>query len=72
MTPAAVLRAAGAAAQAIVAATAGRPVDAARHALDAALALVPHEAAAKLLSEQAIARQNAIADAAELGKFGGR
>lgn len=42
----------------------------ARKLLDLVLDLVPHEQAAALLTEQAVKRQNAIVDAAELAKFG--
>ena len=71
MNPADALKAASNAAQAIMAVQDGRPVDAARHAVAAALDLVPKEAVQQLLTEEAIRRQNAIADAAEVAKFGG-
>ncbi len=43
---------------------------AARIASDLLLALVPHERASELLSEAAVRRANALADAAEAAKFG--
>ena len=70
MSPEEALRAAAAAAQSVMAAHDGRYVDAARHAIDAALELVPHEEAAKLLDEAAIRRANLAADVAEQAKFG--
>jgi hypothetical protein len=41
-----------------------------RMLLDIILTLVPHEEARLLLDEAAIARANAVADAAEKAKFG--
>jgi hypothetical protein len=70
MSPEEALRAAASAAQSVMAAHDGRYVDAARHAIDAALELVPADEAAKLLDEAAIRRANAIADAVEAAKFG--
>lgn len=43
----------------------------ARKLLDLVLDLVPHDEAAKLLTDAAIRRQNAAADVAEATKFGG-
>jgi hypothetical protein len=58
------------AAQAVIAVHDGRPIDAARHAIAAALDLVPKDVAEKLLTEEAIRRANAIADLMERAKFG--
>lgn len=69
MSPEEGLKAAADTAQAVMAIREGRYVDAARHAIDAALELVPAHEAAKLLDEAAIRRANAIADAAEFKKF---
>lgn len=41
-----------------------------RALLDIVLSLVPSNQAASLLNEQAVKRQNAVADAAALAKFG--
>lgn len=46
------------------------PLDVAIKLLDLVLQLVPHAVATKLLDEAAVRRQNTIADAAELAKFG--
>lgn len=46
------------------------PGQVARMLFDIILALVPHEEARALLDEAAIARANAVADAAEAEKFG--
>ena len=62
-------KAAASAAQAVVAALDSRPLEAARHAVDTALELLPREEVAQLLTSQAIARQNALADLAEALKF---
>lgn len=70
MSPEEALRAAAHAAQAVMAAHDGRPVDAARHAIDAALELVPADEAKDILDAAAVRRANAIADAAEAAKFG--
>jgi hypothetical protein len=70
MSPEEALRAAASAAQSVMAAHDGRYVDAARHAIDAALELVPADEAAKLLDEAAIRRANRTADLAERLKFG--
>lgn len=69
MTPKEALKAAAHAAQAVMAAQDGRPIDAARHAIDAALELVPDDEARRLLDDAALRRANAIADAAEAAKF---
>jgi len=42
----------------------------ARKVLDTVLDALPKEEASKLLTEQAIKRQNAAADLAEIAKFG--
>lgn len=70
MSPEEVLKAASYAAQAVMAAHDGRYVDAARHAIDAALELVPADEAKGLLDAAAVRRANAVADAAEAAKFG--
>jgi hypothetical protein len=70
MSPQEALRAAASAAQSVMAAHDGRYVDAARHAIDAALELVPADEARELLDAAQIRRANAIADAAEAAKFG--
>lgn len=70
MSPTEALKAAASAAQSVMAAQDGRYVDAARHAIDAALELVPAEEAQKLLDEAAIRRANLAADFAEAAKFG--
>lgn len=44
-------------------------LDIARRLIALVLELVPKDVAEELLSEQAVRRQNAIADAAELAKF---
>jgi hypothetical protein len=41
-----------------------------RSLLDIVLSLVPSNQAASLLNEQAVKRQNAVADAAAMAKFG--
>ncbi len=64
------MRAAASAAQAVVSAIDRRPLESARHAVDAALALLSREEVAQLLTQQAIVRQNAIADQLEREKFG--
>lgn len=46
-------------------------LDLARKLLGLVLDIVPKETAMQLLTEEAIRRQNAIADAAEAAKFGG-
>jgi hypothetical protein len=71
VSPAEALKAAASAAQSVMAAHDGRYADAARHAIDAALELVPADEAQKLLDAASIRRANAIADAAEAAKFGG-
>lgn len=71
MTPEDLLRAAAHAASAVVHAQGGRPIDAAREAVEAALDLVPKEVVEQLLTDAAVRRQNAIADLAERQKFGG-
>ncbi len=45
-------------------------LDIVRGLLDLVLSLVPKTVAVQMLDEAAIARQNAIADAAEAAKFG--
>lgn len=45
-------------------------LDVVRRLLDLVLLLVPHGVARDELDEAAVRRANAIADAAELGKFG--
>lgn len=45
-------------------------IDLARKLLALVLDLVPHEVANQLLTDEAVRRQNAIADAAEAAKFG--
>lgn len=45
-------------------------LDIARKLLGIVLDLVPEEHARELLTEEAVKRQNAVADAAELAKFG--
>lgn len=47
------------------------PLDIVRKLLDLVLLLVPHGVAKDELDEAAVRRANAIADAAELAKFGG-
>lgn len=70
MTPTEALKAAAHAAQAVMAVQDGRPVDAARHAIDAALELVPEDEARALIDAAAIRRANIAADIAEAAKFG--
>lgn len=70
MTPETILSVAASAAQAVLAAKDGQPIEAARHALAAALELVPRDVAEKLLTDVAIERANAIADLREREKFG--
>lgn len=72
MSPEQLLSAAAHAASAVVHARDGKPVDAAREAVEAALDLVPKDVAVQLLTDAAVRRQNAIADAAEALKFGGK
>lgn len=45
-------------------------IDVVRKLVSAILDLVPEEQAAQMLTEEAVKRQNAVADAAELAKFG--
>lgn len=45
-------------------------LDTARKLADALLDLVPHDVAKQMLSDAAVRRANAIADAAEAAKFG--
>lgn len=47
-------------------------IEVVRALLDIVLSLVPHEVANQLLTDAAVKRQNAIANAAEAEKFGGR
>lgn len=71
MTPAQALKVGAHAAQAVLAAKDGDPVQAARHALDAALEAIPEaEEVRKLVDEAAIRRANARADELERAKFG--
>ncbi len=58
------------AARAIIAAKNQDYVGAAAHATEAALDLVPHDEAKKLLSEAVMRRINAEAEAAEAARFG--
>lgn len=69
MTPETMLSVAADAAQAVLAAKDGDPVGAARHAISAALTLVPKEMADQLLTDEAVRRANAIADLLEKEKF---
>ena len=46
-------------------------LDMLRTVIGFALEHVPEEEISKVLTEEAIKRQNAVADAAEVGKFGG-
>ncbi len=48
------------------------PVDVAVRLLKLVLDLVPLTVATQLLTDEAVRRQNAIANAAEAAKFGGR
>ncbi len=50
--------------------TPAQGIDAARKVVDLLLDLVPKEVAEQLLTDAAVRRQNAIADAAEVAKFG--
>lgn len=70
MTPESGLKAAASAARAILAARDGHPIDAAAHAIEAALELVPEPVVQRLISEHQAQRQNAIAELAEDAKFG--
>lgn len=70
MTPETMLTVAADAAQAVLAARDGDPIQAARHAISAALTLVPKEMAEQLLTDEAVRRANAIADLMEREKFG--
>lgn len=45
-------------------------IDTARRLIDVVLDLVPKEVATQLLTDAAVRRGNAIADAAEVAKFG--
>ncbi len=45
-------------------------IDTVRRLVDLALDLVPHDVAKQLLDDSAVRRANAIADAAEVAKFG--
>lgn len=47
-------------------------IDTIRMLLDIVLKLVPHDVARQALDDAAVRRANAIADAAEAEKFGGR
>ena len=64
------MRAAGKAARAVLAALDGKPIEAVRYAVDAALDLVPVDDLRQMLTDEAVRRQNAIADIAEEAKFG--
>jgi len=65
-----VLQAALAAARATQSALSGDALGAVGHALDAALALVPHDELAPHLTKASIRRAKYMKDAADLAKFG--
>ncbi len=70
MNPSDGLSAAANVAQALISVHKGEPVEAARHAIAAALDLVPKDVAEHLLSDEALRRQQVAADLLEVAKFG--